>query len=250
MRILAILFLLFTSCGARAESIFPENDLHLYDNLNSKAGIDESTFGQVIAAGEDSYRKAEAVQRNEKLIVNRKWNEKIINANVNRDKKYEGTVEINMYGGLARRQEITPAGFAIVLCHELGHAYAGAPYVYTPTELSAEGLADWYSTRHCLKRVWERVPTLQKLAASYEPFIEENCVPGDSLCRNGLEGARGLTNLLGFILGDDELAAFETPDPFETDKTILSYPKTVQCRLDSYAAGVFAKLKPVCWFKY
>lgn len=248
MRILVVALFCLVSCGARAESIFPDNDLHLYDNLNSKAGIDESTFNQIIAAGEDSYAKAEAVQRKEKLVINRKWSERIINANVNRDKKYEGTVEINMYGGLARRQEITPASFAIVLCHELGHAYAGVPYVYTPTELSAEGMSDWYSTRHCLKRIWERVPKLQQLAASYEPFIEENCVPNDSLCRNGLEGARGLTNLLGFILGDDELAAFETPDETVVSKTVLSYPATVQCRLDSYAAGVFGQPKPRCWF--
>lgn len=248
MRIIAAGLCLF-ACGAEAASIFPPNNLGDYDSLTATTGIDESTFNQIIAAGADSYAKAEAVQRNERLVVNRKWSDRTVNANVSRSDKYGGTVYINMYGGLARRQEITPAAFAIVLCHELGHAYAGAPFVYELTELSAEGMADWYSTRHCLKRVWERVPALQRLEGAYEPFIEANCVPGDSLCRNGLEGARGLTTLLAFLLGDDDLPAFETPDPTVVSKTVLSYPATVQCRLDSYAAGVFSQMKTACWYK-
>ena len=124
MRILLAALCLW-SCGARAESIFPPNDLHLYDSLNSQMGIDESTFNQVIAAGADSY-KAEATQRSEKLVIRARWTEKTVNANVSRSDKYNGVVTINMYGGLARRQEITPAAFAIVLCHELGHAYRRA----------------------------------------------------------------------------------------------------------------------------
>jgi hypothetical protein len=109
-------------------------------------------------------------------------------------------------------------------------------------------MADWYSTRHCLKRIWERVPRLQKLEPLYEPYIETNCVPGDSLCRNGLEGARGLTMLLDFLMGNEEIAAFETPDPTVVNKTVLSYPATVQCRLDSYVAGIFGQPKSRCWF--
>lgn len=249
MRILAaIVPLLFSSCGSEAASFFPQNNLHLFDSLESQTGIDEQTFNAIISAGEDAYQ-GEATQRNETIRINRKWADRTVNANVGRDQKYGGNVIINMYGGLARRREINAASFAIVLCHELGHAYAGAPFVYEPTELSAEGLADWYSTRHCFKRVWERVPELQELADKYEPFIEENCIPQDSFCRNGLAGAKGLSNLLGFISGGDTLPRFETPDRTVVSKTTLSYPHTVQCRLDSYKAGIFSELKPRCWFK-
>jgi len=244
-RLIASLCLL--SCGAKAESIFPDNNLHLYDSLNAETGIQESTFNQIINAAADSYQ-AEATQRNERLIIHKRWTDKTVNANVSRSAKYGGAVTINMFGGLARRQEMTPAGFAIVLCHELGHAYAGKPFVHVPTELSAEGMADWYSTRHCLKRVWERVPRLQEMSQSYEGYIEENCIPDDSLCRNGLEGAHGLTKLLDFLLGSEEIASFETPDPTVVTRTVLSYPATVQCRLDSYVAGVFGQAKPRCWF--
>lgn len=237
------------SCGAYPSDFFPANNLGEQDQLNAGTGIDESMFGQIIRAGQDSYAKAEALQRNELLYVNRNWTDKTVNANVLRTKKYGGEVVINMYGGLARRKEITPSGFAIVLCHELGHAYAGEPFIYATTELSAEGMSDWYSTRHCLRRIWERVPELQRVSSDYEPFIDQNCVPGDSLCRNGLEGAHGLANLLAFISGADVLPAFETPDPTVVSKTVLSYPATVQCRLDSYAAGMFVDPRPVCWFK-
>lgn len=245
MRILAAALCL-AACGARAESIFPPNDLHLQDNLNATEGITESLFGQIIRAGASAY-EGEACQRNEKLLIRERWKDATVNANVMRSAKYNGTVTINMYGGLARRPEITPAGFAIVVCHELGHAYAGAPYVYEPTELSAEGMADWYSTRHCLKRIWERVPELKKLG-EYEPFIDQNCVPEDSLCRNGLHGAKGLASLLALLMREDG-PRFETPDLTEVEQTVLSYPDTVQCRLDSYRAGVFSELKPRCWYK-
>jgi len=238
----------FLSCGAGANSFFPENDLGRYDSISANSSVDEALFNQIITAGVDSYAKAEAVQRSEVINVNRLWSNPTVNANVGRTKKYGGEVILNMYGGLARRKEITPTGFTIVLCHELGHAYGGLPYVQPLVELSAEGQADFYSTRRCLIRVWERVNTLQKLAAEYENYIENNCVPGDSMCRNGLEGAHGLANLLAFMGGDDYLPAFETPDPYETPKTILSYPKTPQCRLDTMKAGIFVDPRPRCWF--
>lgn len=238
------------SCGAaQEESFFPDNELWKYDDVKEVSLIDEGLFNQIISAGQDSYQRAEAIQRNEKIIVNRKWSDKTVNANVARTKKCDGEVIINMYGGLARRKEITPAGFTLVFCHELGHAYGGLPYVYPQTELSAEGQSDFYSARRCYLRVWERVPELQKFSDEYESFIENNCTPKDSLCRNALEGGHGLANLLSFMMGEDDLPMFETPDPYITPSTLLSYPKTAQCRLDTISAGIFVNPRPACWFR-
>ena len=54
---------------------------------------------------------------------------------------------VNMYGGLARRPEITPDGFAMVLCHELGHHMGGFPFV--SGWAANEGQSDLFATLSC-----------------------------------------------------------------------------------------------------
>ena len=85
----------------------------------------------------------------------------MVNANCMRN---NGVVTVNMYGGLARRPEVTPEGFALVLCHELGHAYGGTPYIFQQAQIAAEGQADYYGEQTCLKALlphvdWSRLRT-------------------------------------------------------------------------------------------
>ena len=114
--------------------------------------------------------------------------------------------------------------------------------------MSAEGQSDYKAAETCYKRIFDLVPELQVEEESYEPFIEEKC--GEDLaCKNGLVGSKGLALLLADLMGGKEEISFETPDPYVTPRTMLSYPKTAQCRLDSYVNGIFKLPRPVCWFK-
>jgi hypothetical protein len=228
-------------------SFFPES-IQTYAEEDVVETIQAPVFDKIIDAGFVAY-EAETKARNEILRINKLWTDRTVNANVSRNYKYGGIVTINMYGGLARHKLIDASGFAIVLCHELGgHAHGGAPYIVQEVELSAEGQADYKATETCYRRIFDLVPELQEPKESYEPFIEEKC--GEDLsCKNGLAGAKGLAMLLADLMGGKEDVKFETPDPYVTMRTMLSYPKTAQCRLDTYFHGMMKMPRPKCWFK-
>jgi len=254
MKVLAILGLLVSTvaCGSDSYNQFaPDNDLYLQDCLNceSAGGVNEQEFKDIIKAGMDVYTPI-AEANDETLIINGRWTDSTVNANCQRS---GGKVTVNMYGGLARRQEISPAGFAIVLCHEIdGHAYSGAPYISPFNKMSAEGQSDWAATKGCFEKIQALVPELQIQQETYESYILNKCTEifgeNNIRCLNGLEGSQSLGNLLATLM-KEPLPSFETPDPTVVTVTELSYPATVQCRLDSYAAGVFKDKRPACWYK-
>ena len=247
LRTLVTFAFLFSAPAMAASTFMPENDLHLEDCADCKAtnAMTEDLFGRIVKAGSDAYA-GEASARRERLVVNALWKDATVNANACRSCK-PGEVTINMYGGLARRAEVLPESFALVLCHELGHAYGGTPYIAPSTQMSAEGQADFYSTNACFERVFSRVPELRTTHSTYEPFVEKAC--GENRrCKNALAGAKGLGHLLS-VLSREEAPRFETPDPTVVTRTLLSYPDTVQCRLDTYLAGQMLKPRPACWFK-
>jgi hypothetical protein len=119
--------------------------------------------------------------------------------------------------------------------------------VYAATELSAEGQADYYSTQNCIKRILSQLPSNPEEDTEYEPIVVEKCGQ-DAMCKNVLRGAKGLASLLATLMGDGEVVDYATPDPYVTPKTMTSYPKTAQCRLDSYFLGWFQLPRPKCWF--
>lgn len=252
---LQLLLLIGLTANANALSFFPKNNLHLQDDQKSQSNITEEQFNQIIDIALDSYQ-IEADDNNERLKINNRWSDSTVNANVRR---FWGTVTINMYGGLARREEIVPDGFALVLCHELGHAYGGAPYLRRSSHISAEGQADYYGARKCLSRVYEELP-MDPINDQYiTSYIVELCqerVDGltgeqrekeQEFCERSLVGAKGLGDLLA-LLQKEDLPEYDTPDSTVVDSTQLSYPRTVQCRLDTYKAGALNQGRPLCWY--
>jgi hypothetical protein len=63
-----------------------------------------------------------------------------------------------------------------------------------------------------------------------------------------LEAGLGLGRLLA-VLGNEKDPSYTTPDPRVVKVTEISYPKTAQCRVDTYHNGVLNLAKPLCWFK-
>lgn len=244
----AIAFNVFASI-ATVHSSLPENDLWKEDNLFKNSNVTEQMFNQIITIATEIYNPI-AAENNERLIINRNWSDSTVNANCSR---WFGTVTVNMYGGLARRDETTPEGFALVLCHELGHAYGGLPYVSSWQKMSAEGQSDYYGAKVCHSQIMEKLK-LDEYGPS-TTFMERTC---DDLyidnpekreyCFRGLIAGQSLGTLLA-TLKKEPIPNYETPDPTIVAKTETSYPKTVQCRLDTYFNGVLQKDRPACWFK-
>src|SRR5690606_23673424 len=81
--------------------------------------------------------------------------------------------------------------------------------------------------------------------------VREACIRlGDEatqlLCRRILRAAWATTHMAA-ARRDLEPPSFLTPDDSVATSTILGYP-SVQCRLDTMAAGVFLQERPSCWF--
>jgi hypothetical protein len=249
--IISLLTFLTTAMAApKVHTFMPENDLWMEDSLSLMSAVDQPLFEEIIKAGYEAYIPF-AQREGEKLVINALWGDGTVNANACRGCK-PGEVTINMYGGLARRSEIIPEGFALVLCHELGHAYGGSPFISAPRQMSAEGQADYYATGQCYKKVAKKVPSL-KSEFSPSDYIKQTCdakfdAESQLDCYHSLEGGLSLGSLLATLMRVSA-PKYETPDQTVVTRTELSYPKTVQCRLDTYHAGTLEMKRPACWFK-
>jgi hypothetical protein len=227
-----------------------DNDLWMEDSLMADSNVTKEMFEKIIAAGKAAYEPF-AMKNNESLTINNRWDDSTVNANCGRQ---FGGVTVNMYGGLARRQEVTPDAFALVLCHELGHAYGGTPYIQTFSRMSAEGQADYYGSKECLDLVLKEIPADPAMVTPTD-YMKQRCnqhaaegTEANALCIRKLVAGQGLGNLLS-VLKKVTAPNYETPDPLVVRKTELSYPSTVQCRLDTYLAGGIGQARPACWFK-
>lgn len=243
---LVTLWAVFFGCGnaeAKVHSWAEDNDLWKEDSLNfAESNVTEETFNSIISAAEELYAPI-AEEWKEQLVINRKWEDPTVNANAWRSGY--GATEINMFGGLARRPEVLPSGFALVLCHELGHLYGGAPYVHVGLKMAAEGQSDFYGAGWCLKNVLEKIEDSSPFPST--SYLEKVCNE-DNTCMRQLAGGQSLGNLLATMRRESK-PDFETPDRSVVKRTNTSYPKTVQCRLDNYHNGTLGLERPLCWFK-
>lgn len=138
------------------------------------------------------------------------------------------TDQIIVYGGIAAIG--TEDTFALVLCHEAGHLFAGRPYSDEHNRLSLEGQADYWGAGECFGKI---LPFLSPINASFEARAKAAML---KLTAHFADN-RGLPH-----------PDFSTPDETEAPTMNLTHPSP-QCRLDTMIAG-FKKLpRPRCWYK-
>lgn len=283
MKLIA-LTLLLTSLSSLActsdgkEGFLPENDMNIPVGMKTNGGITEAEFNAVIDRFEPIY--APIVSRmGGKLKINRKWTDGTVNASA---QQFFGSWNVNMFGGLARHEKITADGFALVLCHELGHHLGGASKVgnFLMRWASNEGQSDYFATLKCLRIGWLNDNNEAIVAKMNAPkFLVDSCNKafGDkaerALCvRGGMAGA-SVAGLFAAMRNKPE-AQFNTPDANVVTKTNDAHPAH-QCRLDTYFQGALCEkshnedvsqkdevqgtchgstghtvgLRPLCWFK-
>ena len=230
--------------GSQFYQFMENNDLATEDS-GFVAGLSQDQFNSIIAAAKAIY-DPEAKSRGETLVIKANWTDSTVNANCSRSL---GTVTVNMYGGLARRTEVTPEGFALVLCHELGHAYGGEPYIRPYDQIAAEGQADYYGAQNCLAKVLGHIE-YDPSTLNPDEYIQSRCQKMENydICVRQLEAGMSLAQLLASMKKSD-VPNYESPDSTVVPKTLLSYPATIQCRLDTYHNGALNLPRPACWFK-
>jgi hypothetical protein len=260
------------------EGFLPENDLFIPADAKHFGGINEAEFNAVIDKIETIY--APIVKRmGGNLRIARKWEDGTVNANAMR---IFSTYNVNMYGGLARHSAITSDGFALVLCHEIGHHIGGAPKVamFMQKWASNEGQSDYFATLKCLRQAFlndDNEAVVRSLNApaylinacgeAYTNRLDRNICVRAAMAGDSVAG-------LFAALRSQSRAQFHTPDPKIVASTNDSHPAH-QCRLDTYFQGALCDvainddvsqkdetkgtchalnghtsgLRPLCWFK-
>lgn len=239
-------------------TFMPVNDLHLDDDVMRLADITKEEFDAIIQKAEDYYRPIYRTN-GYTLQVNRRWTDPTVNASAT----VRGTIaEVNMYGGFARRQEITSDAFALVVCHEFGHHLAGFPRYGNMGWAANEGQSDYFSTLSCSRYLWENelftfIPEEMEPVAEGKDPIQTDPEQGEpdpsdpvhvqickeawdtlksrSVCIRQLLASKSVATLLA-VLGRETMPDFDTPDQSTVRKTQDSHPRA-QCRLDTMVAG-------------
>jgi len=233
--LLAVLMLV--SCGAKAQeqSFMPENTLNFYDSF-SAANMTEAEFNKIISDAQTIYAPIIS-GLGAQLVIQKSWKDSTVNAYASR----QGDVWlVKMFGGMARRPEMTADGFRLVLCHELGHHVAGFPF-YSGMWAANEGQSDYYSTHACFRKMVSKVG---EPLGYVEPKVTSNCnyfwknSVNRYICKRAMMGGVSLANLLGSLGGTS--VSINTKDTRQVSKTSDSHP-AAQCRLDTYVAGSLCK---------
>jgi subtilisin-like proprotein convertase family protein len=220
-------------------SILPPNNLHLQDNLNLIANISEQDFNTIID-NVINYYKPLVAAKGATLKSNNLWTDATVNASA---QQIGNTWVVNMYGGLARRPEVTPDGFAMVVCHELGHHLGGFPFYGDKDWAASEGQSDYFATQSCAREIW-RGQTAEN--ATYRSLVGEfekkKCdsswskTEDQDLCYRTSAAGLSLATLLGALRSGSTPPRFNTPDPRKVSSTYTAHPEA-QCRLDTYFSG-------------
>lgn len=187
--------------------------------------------------------------------------------------------------GLLNSIRLTPDSFRMIICHELGHLFGGAPRKNVPPEwdgpvgsdgmslMSSEGQADYYASSACFKRML----TLEKQSPKIDlkragPVLKNKCQVIAK--KNGTDLEACLRSALGGLDFLNLVRDFPISCEHE-DKSIApqivrnSYPER-QCRLDTIINGTLCSevlplslhpfddskntcvssyaLRPKCWF--
>lgn len=234
MKALIVATFLFIAANSFGASFLPQNDMYISVDDKSAGGITEVQFNDVINKIEDVYKPV-IEGMGKKLVIERNWTDGTVNAYASQS----GNVyTIAMFGGLARSKEVSYEGFALVVCHEMGHHLGGTPFWDRSPWAAAEGQADYYSTLKCFKRAFRKEAKRIDVEAAVTDLCSKVYTKEEDvfLCERGISGGQSLATLLA-SLGGDRLPSILTPDTRIVTKTLTNGYPPVQSRLDNYVAG-------------
>lgn len=226
----------------------PQNRLHLQDKGLRNANMTEQEFNQIIDQVINTFQPV-AKAFGAQLVSEKKWSDSTVNAYATQS----GNIwKVAMFGGLARRPEVTADGFAMVVCHELGHHLAGYPYYDSRDWAAAEGSSDYFATQICARMIWGMQQEVNR--GFVRRFANEIPAQVRGACDNVWKGenergwcyraalaGHSLATLLS-QLENGKAPDFGTPDPTQVQSTNTEHP-AAQCRLDTYFAGALCAKK-------
>lgn len=226
--------------------IVAENNLNIPVGVKAMGGITEAQFNKVIDRVGSLYSNVVA-QLGGTLTFERNWTDGTVNAYAHRDEETGKIWYVSMFGGLARHPQMTEEGFAVVVCHELGHHLGGFPKKKDASGAvrwaSNEGQADYFSTLKCLRNYFRGMDNQAVVAKLKVPaLVTKNCQMSFSnaeeiaVCQRSAMAGQVLGNFFKVLMGTKTDVSFATPDKAVVSTTFDNHP-AAQCRLDTYFQG-------------
>lgn len=226
----------------------PKNNIKIpipTENSLAPAGIDQQSFNDIIQKVLDTYQPIVA-QHGGNLIIRRLWSNPTANSNTDQE---EGNWIVNAFGGLARFPGMSSDGYAMVLCHEVGHHLGGYPKSglstwknnLTSHWASNEGQSDYFSALKCFRSLIIDDPNNHFFATCSTGITGQCCHKSDNeaaVCTRTVNAGLILANVLHSLAGPNEPFKLnpDTPDRTRVKRTFDGHPNS-QCRMDTYIAG-------------
>jgi len=227
-------------------TFIPEEDIKITNRIFSErdANMTEAEFNGVIEKARLYYTPIVSAHGG-KLDIIGAWTDDTLNASAS---QFFGTWRVNMYGGLARHPEMTLDGFAMVLCHEIGHHLAGFSFtksMFGGVWAANEGQSDYFAAHSCARELWG--PEVEVNATFREPaneLVKQRCdlawqnEDEQNLCYRINAAGESLARVLSSLKKDETFPQYDTPDANKVGQTDNRHPQA-QCRLDTtFSASV------------
>lgn len=234
----------FTCTEDGTKGIVEDNDLYIsVDSKMAKSGITEEVFNSTIDKVEEIYAPIIS-SMGATLKVARNWTDGTVNAFASRS---GNTWNVSMFGGLARHETITADGFALVVCHEVGHHIGGAPKkgsIWGSSWASNEGQSDYFATLKCLRKAFlnddnESIVRSMVIPQALSQACETQYKSNDLerlICIRGAMAGMSVSRLFKALRSAEVEPDFATPDSRVVTSTDHNHP-AYQCRLDTYFQG-------------
>ncbi len=269
---------------AHHDGFVEENNLWYPPGIeNQTNGMTEEVFNQIL---DQVYQVYAPIFKSfgAEFIIERAWSDGTVNAFA---RQSGNRWIIRMFGGLARHETITPDGFALVACHEIGHHLGGFPKYNNNGWASNEGQSDYFASLKCLRKLWAQdnnIDYVEYMWAMESPFVDDYAMQAcmqahtdprmQALCGRMSMGGQSVAFLFQALRRLPEAPKFSTPDKSEVRRTNDRHPQP-QCRMDTYFQGALCPisanepvsntdetqgtcnrasnhpygLRPLCWFK-
>lgn len=222
--------------------IVEHNDLWIPSDIKN-THVSKDVFSKIIADVKAIYSEV-VDSKGAKLVVVENWDDGTVNAFA----KQEGDEwQVHMFGGLARHETVTPDGFALVVCHELGHHLGGAPkkkdFFGTVRWATNEGQADYWGAMKCLRKYFatqNNQAIVAKMQIDQDARVKCQSVysskEDQAVCMRASMAGKSLASLFNALRNQTTPVQFNTPDSSRVSTTNDNHPQP-QCRLDTYFSG-------------
>jgi hypothetical protein len=228
------------------QGFFPANNFQVPIGFTN-TGLSEKEFTAVMDKYEKIYSPIIAAHGGS-LQLNRHWADSTVNASA---QQLWGYWQIEMYGGLARFDGMTPDAMMMVVCHETGHHLGGAPRkgFFQMSWATNEGGADYFSALKCIHKVFDDEANEQIVSQMpIEPIVQQKCLSVYSqstkdaaVCMRSGHAGLILARVLAKVRKNPVEPKIETPDQHIVDITFDEHPEA-QCRLDTYFQAAICKV--------